>query len=57
MKNLIKKLWHDESAQGMIEYILLLVVVISIVFLFRNNIKSVIESKTQKLGDDISSFE
>ncbi len=57
MKKTLKKLWQDESAQGATEYILMLVVVVSIAMLFKNQIKEIIQGKVTKLGSDINSFE
>lgn len=57
MLNTLKKIWKDESAQGATEYILMLVVVVSIAMLFRNKIKEIISGKVDKLGSDIQSFE
>ena len=57
MKNTIKKLWQDESAQGATEYILMLVVVVSIAMMFRGKIVKLIEGKTDELGSKINSFE
>lgn len=48
MKNFMKRLWKEESAQGATEYILLLVVVVAVVLIFRQNI---IEAVQQKLAD------
>lgn len=56
MKKSIKKLWQDESAQGATEYILMLVVVVSIAVMFKNQIGQIIESKVGKLGGEINSF-
>ena len=56
MLKAVKKLWKDESAQGATEYILMLVVVVSIAFLFRDQIKTIIQTKTNKLGEDINNF-
>ncbi len=57
MKKQIKNLWQDESAQGATEYILMLVVVVSIAMMFRGKITEIISGKVEKLGSDISSFE
>lgn len=56
MKKTLKKLWQDESAQGMTEYILLLVVVITIAMLFKDKIGQVINGKVSDLGDKINDF-
>lgn len=57
MKKTLKKLWKDESAQGATEYILMLVVVVSIAMMFREKISSIIQGKTEALGSKINSFE
>lgn len=55
MKHL-KNLWKDESAQGMTEYILLLVVIVAIVVIFKDKIKSALGSKLEELGGSILNF-
>ena len=52
MKTLAKKisktittLWNDESAQGATEYILLLVVVVAVVLMFKNQILTMMKGK------------
>lgn len=57
MLKTIKKIWKDESAQGATEYILMLVVVVSIAVLFKDQIKNIISGKVTKLGQDIQGFE
>ncbi len=57
MKKTLKKLWQDESAQGATEYILMLVVVVSIAMMFKNQIVDIVRGKTEKLGQDINAFE
>ena len=56
MKKTLKKLWQDESAQGATEYILMLVVVVSIAMMFKTQIKQVISGKVSQLEGDISGF-
>lgn len=53
----LKNLWKDESAQGATEYILMLVVVVAIAMLFKNQIVGIISGKVEKLGTNINSFE
>jgi len=48
MKNALKRLWNDESAQGATEYILILVAVVAVAILFRSKIGEFVEGK---LGD------
>ena len=54
LKNTMLNLWKDESAQGITEYILLLVIVVAIVALFKDKIKSVISSKVGDLSSNIN---
>lgn len=56
MKKALKKLWQDESAQGATEYILMLVIVVGIAMVFRNQITQIIQDKVSQLGSDINSF-
>jgi Flp pilus assembly pilin Flp len=56
MKQLLKTLWKDESAQGATEYILMLVIVVGIAMLFKNQIMGIIKGKVSELGDSIQSF-
>ncbi len=56
MMKTLKKLWKDESAQGATEYILMLVVVVAIAMLFREQIMGIIEGKVKTLGENIQSF-
>ncbi len=56
LKNTFKRLWKDESAQGATEYILLLVVVVAVVIVFKDKIKSMIETKMGSINDSVQSF-
>ena len=49
LKKVLKKLWEDESGQGTTEYILILVVVVAIVFAFKDKILGIISNKTGEL--------
>ena len=57
-KNLAVKVWKDESAQGMTEYILLVVGLVVILGVFRNQfsgtIRSAIDNMTGKITDFIN---
>jgi Flp pilus assembly pilin Flp len=57
LKNSLKKLWKDESAQGATEYILLLVVVVGLVMMFGPRIKETVSNKLSELTGNISSFQ
>lgn len=56
MRNLFRRLWVDESAQGTSEYILLLVAIIAVAMLFKDQIKNIVSSKMQEIGGQIGSF-
>ncbi len=53
---MFKNLWQDESAQGMTEYILLLVVIVAVVAIFKDKIKTALQGKLESLGSDIGNF-
>lgn len=55
-KNLARKLWSDESAQGATEYILLLVVVVALAMMFRGKITEALKAKLDELGGALGSF-
>lgn len=54
--NSVKSFWADESAQGMTEYILLLVVILAIATLFREQIQKTVEDKVKDVGGNILNF-
>ncbi len=54
--NALKSLWKDESAQGATEYILLLVVVVTLALIFRNQIESAVRSKMSDISGGIGGF-
>ncbi len=47
--------WNDEEAQGMIEYILILVAVVAIVTMAGGKIKTMVEGKADSLEGEIGS--
>jgi|NOAtaT_7_FD_contig_41_3362275_length_397_multi_7_in_0_out_0_1 Flp pilus assembly pilin Flp len=54
-----KNIWKDESGQGAVEYILLLVVVVSVVTLFKERITgsgSPISKAVDELSNKIGAF-
>lgn len=53
-KNFSKKLLKNQSGQGATEYILLLVVVVALVVMFKDQIKSTVSSKISELQSSIS---
>ena len=48
-KQILKRLWEDESGQGTTEYILMLVVVVAIVFALKEKIVTAIGQKADEL--------
>ncbi len=48
-KNFSKNLLKNKSGQGATEYILLLVVVVALVLMFKNQIKTTMDSKISEL--------
>ncbi len=52
----LQKFWKEESAQGMTEYILLIVVVVALAYLFKDKIKAAVGAKTEQVGNDITNF-
>lgn len=55
-KNFSKKLLKNQSGQGATEYILLLVVVVALVVIFKDKIKTTMDSKVGELSEKISGF-
>ena len=56
-KNFSKKLLKNQSGQGATEYILLLVVVVALVVMFKDRIKSTLEEKLGSLKSSIESVQ
>ncbi|MNL25936.1 hypothetical protein D3C87_1474380 [compost metagenome] len=52
-KNFSRKLLKNKSGQGATEYILLLVVVVALVLMFKNQIKETVSGKISELNDMI----
>ena len=62
LKNMIQKFKNirfvrNEKGQGIIEYVLLAVVVLALVGIFRNKIRSALEERTESLGSEIKGFQ
>jgi Flp pilus assembly pilin Flp len=51
-----RNFWADESAQGMTEYILLLVAILAIAMLFKKQIQETVSGKLETVGNDIKNF-
>lgn len=56
LKNTVKSLWKDESAQGITEYILLAVAVIGIAMIFKDQITGFIRTKLAQIETDMQGF-
>lgn len=56
LRNKFLKTLKDNKGQGMVEYILLLVVVVGLVMVFRGQISQTVKDKISTLGNDISGF-
>ena len=57
LKKDLKAMWNDESAQGMVEYILILAAVIGFVMLLRRRMGESLNQGLDKVGTGINSFE
>ena len=55
-KQFSKQLIKNNKGQGMVEYILLLVVVVAIITAFKEPIKNAVMTKVGTLSESISSF-
>lgn len=56
LKEKAKAIWNDESAQGATEYILILVAVVTVAFIFKNQIKAFVEGRLSNLGSGLGNF-
>jgi Flp pilus assembly pilin Flp len=56
IKSTILHLLKDESGQGATEYILLLVVVVAIAMLFKDQLFSIVKGKMEQISGSIGSF-
>ena len=51
-KTKIEEFWSETSGIGTVEIILILVILIGLVILFRNKVKSVVDNALNKIGKD-----
>lgn len=56
-KNFSKNLLKNKRGQGATEYILLLVVVVALVMLFKDKIKTTMDGKIGELSEKITGFQ
>ncbi len=52
----LKNIWKDESGQGATEYILMLVIVVSIAVFFGKDLKDMLSKKVQALSGEVQGF-
>jgi len=57
LNNFVKTLWNDEDGQGMAEYVLLIVVVLSVAFIFKDRIKDMVNKKLGEVQGSMDSFQ
>lgn len=50
------QLWQDESGQGTAEYALILVAVVSVAFMFRKQIRIMLDGRLKDLAGGMSDF-
>ncbi len=55
MLNIMQKFWVDESGVGVVEIILILVVLISLVLLFKEQITSLVKTTLTKIKNQATS--
>ncbi len=55
-KNFSKRLLKNDRGQGMVEYILLLVIVVAVITLFKQPLKDMVGDKTAELQQAIKSI-
>ena len=55
IRNNLRNSLKNKRGQGATEYILLLVVVVGMVMIFKDKIKTIFSNKVESLGNDISS--
>jgi Flp pilus assembly pilin Flp len=56
ISNTLKSLWKDESAQGATEYILLLVVVVTLAFMFKKQITDAVSGRLSNISSSMGDF-
>ena len=55
MLNIMQKFWADESGVGVVEIILILVVLISLVLLFKEQLTSLVKTTLTKIKNQATS--
>lgn len=57
LKKSLSEMWKDESAQGMVEYILILVAVVGFVMILRRRLKGSLEAGLSTVDGGIGGFQ
>ena len=52
----VQNFWNDESGQGMTEYIFVLIILVAVLALFKDQIKEAFDSKIRQLVAEINKF-
>ncbi len=52
----LKAIWNDESAQGSLELILILIALVSVALIFKDRIKEFVSGNLEKLGGGLQQF-
>lgn len=55
--NKIKSWWQDESGMGVVEVVLIIIVLIGLVILFKDNITALVESLFETVVDDAGTLQ
>lgn len=56
LKSITLQLWEDESGQGTAEYVLILVAIVGLAIVFRDQIKGMLGSKIEDLSGKVMNF-
>lgn len=56
LKNFARRFIQDESGQGMAEYVLLIVVVVTVAFIFKDKIKGMVSQKMDSVSGEFNNF-
>ena len=56
MRNFLKSIWQDESAQGATEYILIVAAIVVVLFTFRSKLTEWVNKMMDNTGGQLDSF-
>lgn len=57
LKSKVMSLWNDESAQGATEYILILVAVVTVAMMFKNQLTEFVKQRLGNIGGAMNNFD